>query len=49
MALANTEKAPARFKQIVKLNSSVYAGQNKKKYDENYDKIFGKKKTEEVK
>ena len=34
------------LKKIVKLNGSVYGGEAKQKYNDNYDKIFGKKTKE---
>lgn len=43
MSTIGTNKNPIRLgtKGKVRMNSSVYAGEAKKKFNDNYDKIFG--------
>jgi hypothetical protein len=43
MAVLGTTSKPARLGSSgkVRINSSVYGGEAKKNYNDNYDKIFG--------
>ena len=45
MPQIGTEQKPIRMspKRRKTLSSTFYTGENKKKYDSNYDRIFGKK------
>ena len=48
MAVIGTEKKPTvlKTKKRIKLNSSMYGGESKQNYDNNYDKIFGRSKND---
>ena len=48
MAVIGSEKKPTvlKTKKRIKLNSSMYGGEAKQNYNDNYDKIFGKKTKE---
>ena len=52
MPQIGTNKKPVKLKlkKVVKVNSSVYGGEAKQNYDNNYDRIFNNaKKTKEAK
>lgn len=48
MPQIGNEKNPVRLSNVGKvvINSSVYSGKAKQNYNDNYDKIFGKKTKE---